>query len=197
MPSTNGHDERLSSRPKAYAVTTPYAASIMISARPVNRRGSSPAPIPTHAEQSIWYGSQGPTPPVRSAEANNDVQPSTKPKPGPKTRPARISRKNTSSTPATPAEIPRSSALTALSTPSTASTRGSMPPSPTSASTTAITTGSSARNTNGGSTRAWAGTRTSSGQPSIIRPASEATPSTSADRGARATAGRLMTRPAR
>ena len=48
---------------------------------------------------------------------------------------------------------PRSTALTALSTPRIASTRGSRPPSLTSASTTAITSGSSARNRNGGSTR--------------------------------------------
>jgi hypothetical protein len=54
IPSTNGHDERFSSSPKAYADTTPYAASIAISARPVTRRGSRPAPIPTHAETSIW-----------------------------------------------------------------------------------------------------------------------------------------------
>src|SRR3954449_9832414 len=152
MPSTNGHDERLSSSPNAYAATTPYAASIRISARPVTRRGRRPAPIPTQAEQSIWYGSHGPTPPVRSADANSDVQPSTNPKPGPKTRPPRISRKNTSSTPPVPGESPRSTAFTADRTPSTASTRGSRPPSVTSASTTTITTGSSARNTNGGPT---------------------------------------------
>ena len=151
--------------------------------------------MPTHADTSIWYGSHGPTPAVISAEANNDVQPSTKPNPGPNTRPARISRKNTSSTPAVPAERPRSSALTALSTPSTASTRGSMPPSPISASTTAITTGSSSRKRNGGSTRACSGTRTSSGQASIIRPASDATPRTAAERRDRGTAGRLTSAP--
>ena len=40
--------------PKAYAATTPYTTSIAISARPVTRRGSSPAPMPTQAETSIW-----------------------------------------------------------------------------------------------------------------------------------------------
>ena len=57
-----------------------------------------------------------------------------------------------------------------------------MPPSLTSASTTTITTGSSTRNRNGGSTRAPSGTRSSSGQISIISPAAEAAPSTAADR---------------
>ena len=60
--------------------------------------------------------------------------------------------KKTSSTPAVPGERPRSTAFIADSTPSTASTRGSRPPSLTSASTTTITTGSSARKTNGGPT---------------------------------------------
>ena len=83
----------------------------------MTRRGSSPAPIPIQAATSIWYGSHGPTPAVISADANSDVQPSTKPNPGPKTRPARISRKNTSSTPAVPADSTRRIALTALSTP--------------------------------------------------------------------------------
>src|SRR3954469_20098443 len=119
MPSTKGHEERLSSSPNAYADTTPYAASIQISARPVSRRGSSPAPIPTQAEHIIWNGSHGPTPPVSRADANSDVQPSTKPKPGPNTRPARISTKNTSSTPPVPGDRPRSTAFTADSTPST------------------------------------------------------------------------------
>ena len=45
-----------------------------------------------------------------------------------------------------------------------------------------MTTGSSARNRNGGSIRACSGTCTSNGQASIISPASEATPSTSAER---------------
>ena len=87
------------------------------SQRPGTRRGSRPAPRPTHAAQIIWNGSHGPTPAVISAEANSEVTPSTKPKPGPKTRPARISRKNTSSMPAAPAESTRMSALTAARTP--------------------------------------------------------------------------------
>ena len=53
----------------------------------MNRRGSRPAPIPTQAATSIWKGSHGPTPAVISADANSDVQPSTKPNPGPNTRP--------------------------------------------------------------------------------------------------------------
>ena len=56
-----------------------------------------------------------------------------------------------------------------------ASTRASMPPSLNSASTTAMTSGSSARKRNGGSTRLSGVTPSSSGQPSIISPASEAT----------------------
>ena len=32
---------------------------------------------------SIWNGSHGPMPPVRSAEAKRVVEPSTNPKPGP------------------------------------------------------------------------------------------------------------------
>ncbi len=138
--------------------------------------------MPTHAATSIWYGSHGPTPAVTSAEANRLVQPSTNPKPGPKTRPPSTSRKKTSSTPAMPGEMARANALTALSTPRTASTRASRPPSLTSASTTATTIGSSARNRNGGSTRVPSGTRSSSGQTSIIRPATEASTSTSPER---------------
>ena len=64
-----------------------------------------------------------------------------------------------------------------------------MPPSLTSASTTAITSGSSARKRNGGSTRVCCGaTSTSSGQHSIISPATEATASTAAERRPRGTA---------
>jgi hypothetical protein len=188
MPSANGQPERFINRPKAYADATPYAASITISLRPVTRRGSSPASIPTQAETSIWYGSHGPTPAVTSADANSDVQPSAKPKPGPNTRPPRISRKNTSSTPAVPADRPRSTALQALSTPRIASVRGSRPPSENSASTTAITSGSSARNRNGGLSVSPSGSRTSSGQHSITRPAADATPRTAADRRVSGTA---------
>ena len=188
MPAMNGQPDRFISSPKAYDANTAYAASTAISARPVTRRGSSPAPMPTQAEQSIWYGSHGPTPAVISAEAKSDVQPSTNPKPGPKTRPPRISRKNVSSTPATPGEMPRRIALAALSTPRTASTRGSRPPSLSSASTTAITIGSSPRKRNGGSTRSPVPARRSSGQQSIISPANDATASTSAERGEMRTA---------
>ena len=51
--------------------------------------------MPTQAAHIIWNGSHGPTPAVSRAEANSDVTPSTKPKPAPNTRPARISRKKT------------------------------------------------------------------------------------------------------
>ena len=78
------------------------AASRAISARP-RSRGSRPAPRPTHAAPSIWKGSHGPTPPVMRADANRVVAPRTKPKPAPKTRPPRTSRKNTVSSPAVPA----------------------------------------------------------------------------------------------
>ena len=148
----------------------------------MSRRGSSPAPIPIHAQTSIWNGSHGPTPPVIRAEANSDVHPSTNPKPGPKTLPARMSRKKTSSIPAVPAPSPRRIALTADSTPRIARTRASIPPSLNSASTTTITSGSSARKMKGGSMRADSGTSSSSGQPSIINPAREARASTIAER---------------
>ncbi len=61
----------------------PYAASSTISARPVKRLGSSPAPIPTHADTIIWKGSHGPTPAVSRADAKSEVQPRTNPNPGP------------------------------------------------------------------------------------------------------------------
>ena len=104
MPSRNGQPDRFISSPKAYAAKTPYAASIAISARPVTRRGSRPAPIPTQADTSIWNGSHGPTPAVISAEANSEVHAEHEAeararRPGP----ARISRKKISSTPPVPA----------------------------------------------------------------------------------------------
>jgi hypothetical protein len=108
-----------------------------ISALPVTRRGSRPAPTPIHADDNIWNGSHGPTPAVSNADANNDVQPRTKPNPAPNTRPASTSMKNTVSTPAVPAPSGRSAALTAESTPSIASALESIPPSDNSASTTA------------------------------------------------------------
>ena len=111
------------------------------------------------------------------------MHPSTNPNPGPKTRPASTSRKNTSSTPATPALRLRSAALTAVSTPSNAIERASMPPSDSSASTTSTTTGSSARKRNGGATWAAPGSGTSSsGQANISSPASDASESTAFER---------------
>ncbi len=95
--------------------------------------------MPTKAQPNIWYGIHGPTPPVMSAEANSDVQPSVNPKPGPKTRPASTRTKNTVSTPAVPAPSGRSAALTADSTPSMARALESIPPSAISAKTTART----------------------------------------------------------
>jgi hypothetical protein len=153
--------------------------------------------MPTQAAPSIWKGSQGPTPAVTSAEAKSVVHPKANPNPAPKTRPASTSRKNTSSTPPVPADRPRRTELIAVSTPSIASTLASMPPSATSASTTQTTTGRSARKTKGGSTLdVPGGTRTSSGQTNIIRPATEATASTATDRGrsGTATADRLTVR---
>src|SRR5690606_17076778 len=139
---------------------------------------------------SIWYGSHGPTPAVTSAEANSEVQPSTNPKPGPNTRPPRISRKNTSSIPAVPALAPRSTALLAVSTPRIARTRASSPPSVSSASATTSTTGSRTRNTNGGWTVCSGGTRENSGQANISTPATDATASTARERHPRGTTPR-------
>ena len=99
--------------------------------------------MPIQAQPNIWYGIHGPTPPVSSADANSDVQPSAKPKPAPNTRPASTSRKNTVSMPAVPAPSGRSAALIADSTPSIASALASMPPSAISANTTASTSASS------------------------------------------------------
>ena len=113
-------------------------------------RGSSPASRPTKAQPNIWYGIHGPTPPVISAEANSEVQPSVNPKPGPNTRPARTSTKNTVSMPAVPAPSGRRPAFTADSTPSMASALASMPPSAISANTTASTSSSSTPNISGG-----------------------------------------------
>src|SRR3984957_10068867 len=106
--------------------------------------------MPPHAQRNIWYGIHGPPPPVSSAEANSDVQPSAKPKPAPYTRPASTRMKNTVSMPAVPAPSGRSAALIADSTPSMASALASMPPSAISANTTASTSASSAPNISGG-----------------------------------------------
>ena len=67
-------------RVRGDAPRTPPAAR----SRPCRGRrpGSRPAPSPTQDAASIWNGSHGPTPAVSSAEANSEVEPSTKPKPG-------------------------------------------------------------------------------------------------------------------
>ncbi len=71
-----------------------------------------------------------------SAEANREVQPRVKPKPGPYTRPARTRLKKTVSIPAVPAPSGRIAALTAESTPSMARALELMPPSAISEMTT-------------------------------------------------------------
>jgi len=78
-----------------------------------------------------------------------EVQPRTKPKPGPKTRPASISKKNTVSMPFVPAPRGRSAALTALSTPRIASALASMPASEICASTRSMSIGSRTMKMNG------------------------------------------------
>ena len=118
------------------------------SRRPV-AGGSSPANSPTQAHPNIWYGIQGPTPPVMRAEANKVVQPRAKPKPGPKTRPAITRVKNTVSMPAVPAPRGRRAAPMAESTPSMAMALASMPPSAISEKTTASTRTSRAPNISG------------------------------------------------
>ena len=84
MPTANGQNDRFIKNPNAYAandaVGRPASRSRL---GRVTRRGSSPASMPIHADATIWNGSHGPTPAVSSADANSDVQPSTKPKPGP------------------------------------------------------------------------------------------------------------------
>src|SRR4051794_6033866 len=147
-PTANGQNDRLISNPYANDAAAPYATSNAISLRP-RARGRSPAPMPTHAQPNIWYGSHGPTPPVMSADANSVVHPSAKPKPGPSARPPITSKKNTSSTPAVPAPNGRSAAPSAESTPSSARAFESSPPAAMSASTTASTRRSAAPNMNG------------------------------------------------
>src|SRR5580700_8745560 len=107
-----------------------------------------PASIPTQAQPNIWYGSHGPTPPVTSADENSVVQPRTKPKPGPNTRPASTNVKNTVSMPAVPAPSGRRAAPIAESTPSIAIALASMPPAATSEKTTASTSTSRPPNIN-------------------------------------------------
>ncbi len=131
--------------------------------------------MPIQAQPNIWYGSQGPTPPVSSADANRDVQPSANPKPAPNTRPASTSRKNTVSTPAVPPPSGRSAALIADRTPSIAMALASMPPSAIPANTTASTSSSSTPNISEG---AWAEEKvpgwTTNGQPNATSPMNEA-----------------------
>ncbi len=78
---------------------------------------------------------------MSSAEANIEIEPSRKPKPGPNTRPARISRKKTVSMPAVPAPSGRSAALIAARMPSIATVFASMPPSDSSAATSRTSNG--------------------------------------------------------
>ena len=77
------------------------------------------------------------------------VQPRAKPKPGPKTRPARTRVKKTVSMPAVPAPSGRRAAPRADSTPSMAMALASIPPSAISAKTTANTRTSRAPNMSG------------------------------------------------
>ena len=131
--------------------------------------------MPTQAAPNIWYGSHGPTPPVISAEENNVVQPRAKPNPGPKTRPARTSTKNTVSRPAVPAPSGRRAAPKADRTPSIATALASMPPSASSANTTARTRTSSApKITEGASDAASRPGATTNGQPNATIPTIEA-----------------------
>src|ERR1700722_1425580 len=105
--------------------------------------------MPIQAQPNIWYGIHGPTPPVSSADANSDVQPSANPNPAPNTRPPSTSRKNTVSTPAVPPPSGRIAALIAARTPSIAMALASIPPSASSANTTATTPSSSTPNSSG------------------------------------------------
>ena len=107
--------------------------------------------MPTHEAASIWNGSHGPTPAVISAEANNVVEPSTNPNPGPNTRPPRMRRRNTVSMPPRPAPSGRSIAPRAVRIPSIATALASIPPTLISARTTATITGTTATNTSGAS----------------------------------------------
>ena len=97
---------------------------------PVTRRGSSPAPIPTQAEASIWKGSHGPTPAVISAEANSEVQPEHEAE-ARRRRPGRRGSAGRRPARCRPCRrrAPRITALMAVSTPSIARTLESIPPS--------------------------------------------------------------------
>jgi hypothetical protein len=121
----------------------------MSTSRRPDAGGRSPANNPTQAHPNIWYGIQGPTPPVMRAEANNVVQPRVKPNPAPKTLPAMTMVKNTVSRPAVPAPRGRRAAPMADSTPNMAMALASMPPSATSAKITASTSTRRAPNISG------------------------------------------------
>src|SRR5690606_2870921 len=101
-PRVNGQNDRFINRPKAKDATAPYTANIASSNRPF-ACSSRPAPRPTRAAASIRYGSHGPTPPVIRAETARVVDPTTKPSPGPNTRPPSTFRKKTGSIPPAPA----------------------------------------------------------------------------------------------
>ena len=103
--------------------------------------GRQPAPNPTQAAASIWKGSQGPTPPVISAEAKNATAPSTKPNPRPKTRAERTRRNHSGSNPLMPGLGTRRAAKHAARMPSSATALASMAPSESSAMTMANRSG--------------------------------------------------------
>src|SRR5881227_2573435 len=105
--------------PYVSPATAAYVANITTSRRPV-ARGRQPAPKATQPAATIWNGSHGPTPAVRSADANNVTAPSTNPNPRPSTRPAGIIRKKTAVKPVAPPPSGRSAA------PHTASNNGRM-----------------------------------------------------------------------
>ena len=98
VPVVNGQNDRL--RASRRTGPTPHRTPRAERPRPARAAAAAvPRPDPTHAAPSIWNGSQGPTPPVTSADANRVVAPSTKPNPAPNTRPPSTSRKNTVSRP--------------------------------------------------------------------------------------------------
>src|SRR4249919_2143249 len=133
-PVVNGQNQRSRRKPYASPANAPYAATSQTSRRP-EAGGRHPASSPTQAAPSIWNGSQGPTPPVTSAEAKSVTAPSTKPKPRPSARPPRTMSRNTGEKPVTPPPSGLSAAPTEASTPSMAIALASSPPSATSART--------------------------------------------------------------
>lgn len=140
---------------------------------------------------SIWNGIHGPTPPVSSADANIVTEPSTKPNPGPRTRPLSTIRKNIGSIPAVPAPIGRSAAPVAASTPSIATAFGPSPDSEIVAATTATRRTSRPAKSHGAScacalTREVGGAR--NGQQKATAPTALTRASASRERGPRRTA---------